>query len=153
MSSSRFVTDGSGSSWSPDRAKTAAAEVVTGAAPRSRLLLVDDDPGGRFILASLLGEEGYQVACAGSLKEAEAALEAGKPYHLVVLDLHLTDGLGTDLLPRVRHRLPRARVVLLSGDVSGAGDAVPPGFDACLPKALDFAETLASIRRLLAPAR
>lgn len=40
----------------------------------SRVLIVDDDPVIRELLQAYLGEEGYDVLCAGTAEQAEATL-------------------------------------------------------------------------------
>ena len=39
-----------------------------------RVLVVDDDPVIRELLQAYLGEEGYDVLCAGNAEQAEACL-------------------------------------------------------------------------------
>jgi len=86
----------------------------------ARILLADDDEGNRVTLAALLEDEGHLVDVAGSFAEASRAL-ATESYDVALLDQHLGDGLGSDLLPLARARL--ARVVFLSGsaEIEGLG--------------------------------
>ena len=47
-----------------------------------RVLIVDDDPLIRELLQAYLGEEGYDVVCAGTAEQAETRLkdlQAGPP--------------------------------------------------------------------------
>ncbi|MGE5414410.1 MAG: response regulator [Syntrophomonadaceae bacterium] len=82
---------------------------------RGRLLLVEDDEASRGALSALLDAEGYVVLTAGTLGEADAALEAGAPA-LVVLDVMLPDGDGAAWLARCRARAARMPpVVALTG--------------------------------------
>ena len=67
------------------------------AAPPPRALIVDDDPGFLLGLAELVRREGFAVASAGSLKQAREEIAASPPDILLV-DLHLPDGSGLDLL-------------------------------------------------------
>ena len=59
-----------------------------------RILVVDDDPELRFLLANVLYSEGYVVDLAATHAEAEAQLE-GHQYALVIADWRLPDGQGT----------------------------------------------------------
>ncbi|WP_437998299.1 response regulator [Sorangium sp. So ce185] len=116
---------------------------------RLTVLLVDDDASSRMVLATLLEDEGFQVDLAGSFAEAGRMLAAeGAAYDLALLDQNLGDGLGTDLLPALRARLPAAKAVLLSGigadDLGGA-----PAPDAVLAKGIGFPELLERLRRLV----
>lgn len=115
------------------------------------LLLVDDNESVRRTIAAVLVAEGFAVETAGSFGEAREKLTAAEgAYSLVVLDHHLGDGLGTDLIPLVRGRSPDTRIVLLSGSddaLSGTG-----GADARFAKGDDFDAMLALFDRLLRPA-
>ena len=55
------------------------------------LLVVDDDPGLRELLADYLGRNGYQVTGVADGRGFWAALEQG-PVDLVILDLMLPGG-------------------------------------------------------------
>ena len=95
------------------------------------VLLVDDDPVVLVLLTALLQAEGWQVAEASSLADAEQALQAAAP-DVVVLDEQLPDGRGTALAARLADLAPRAHVVLHSG---GRSAGLPPGVHAVVPKA------------------
>ena len=97
---------------------------------RVRVLLVDDDPVVLVLLSALLSAEGWQVAEASSLAEAERALGAGTPT-CVVLDEQLPDGSGTALAARLADLAPQAHVVLHSGERHAV---LPPGVHAVVPK-------------------
>src|SRR4029079_8143073 len=78
--------------------------------PRTRVLLVDDEPNLRFALREFLGGAGFEVAEADS---CECALRA-HPAELVLLDFELPDGNALSLLPRLREIAPGTGVVLLT---------------------------------------
>ena len=107
------------------------------------ILHAEDQESNRITLTALLEEEGFRVTEAASAGEARARLAEGQSYDLVLLDLNLGDGLGTELVPLVRERHPAARVILLTGNLT---DAVP-AVDAVLPKGSTFPELLELIRR------
>jgi two-component system response regulator RegA len=114
-----------------------------------RLLLVDDDESNRLTLSVLLEDEGYAVDVAASFAEARAKIVApGVAYGGVLLDQHLGDGLGLDLLGVMRQHLPGAKAVLISGSTSET-EGSNCGADAVLPKGTPFPEALALIRRAL----
>ena len=79
-----------------------------------RVLLIEDDELQRFTTCALLEDRGYTVRAAASLAEARQALDE-PDFDLVLLDLHLGDGVGTALVPAVRRRQPRACIALLCG--------------------------------------
>ena len=64
------------------------------------LLIVEDDIIICEGIKTFLSRKGYDVDCAYSLAEARQALESS--YHLIVLDINLTDGSGMDLCKEVR---------------------------------------------------
>ena|SRR5581483_8668215 len=68
-----------------------------------RILLVEDHPDTLNAMAKLLRFSGYQVSTAGSLSEAVALADGGKP-DLLVCDLTLPDGQGADVMREVCHR-------------------------------------------------
>lgn len=88
---------------------------------RSTILLVEDDPTTRTFLADELTADGYELLVAGTAAEGAAMLETHFP-DLAVVDVHLPDGSGLDVLRRVREadgvasRVdPRTPVLVLSG--------------------------------------
>lgn len=76
-----------------------------------RLLIVEDDAATRFALSRILTFSGYEVATAATLA---AALLKCDDHTCVLLDLHLPDGLGLEVLRRVREIRPQARVAICS---------------------------------------
>jgi len=126
----------------------------------AHLLLVEDHPDTASVLARMLRRAGFQVTVAASiaqgLAETEAAANAPddtgltRPIRLVVSDLGLPDGSGTELMRELsaKHGL---RGIALSGfgmdeDVRRALDA---GFAKHLTKPVDFDLLLATIREVL----
>jgi PAS domain S-box-containing protein len=69
--------------------------------PEPTILVVEDDPPTREVLAEVLRTEGYRVHEAPDAGTAESRMADGLP-HLVVLDLVLPDGSGLELLARWR---------------------------------------------------
>jgi len=111
--------------------------------PERRALLVDDDVSNRTALAWLLEDAGFVIDVAGSLAEARARLN--ESLALVVLDLHLTDGLGTTLIADVRARAPRAKIAVLSGTGAEPGS----GADLALTKGAEPEATIAELVALV----
>ena len=80
---------------------------------RSRLLVVDDDPGTRRALYTLFTRQGWHVSLAATVAEGLALLELAPTC--LILDLNLPDGDGIDILREVRARHPRTPVAVCSG--------------------------------------
>ncbi len=82
------------------------------------VLLVDDDPLMLELMSFELETEGMDHRTAGSGAEALAALQ-DEGFSAVVLDLHLPDVTGTELLSAVRDEHPELPVIMVTaeGDV------------------------------------
>ena len=118
-----------------------------------QVLLVEDQAVAAQALQLLLEEEGHEVVIAGSYAEALAALER-QVYECVLLDLSLPDGAGSDLVPLIRQRCPRATIYAVTGsapmEITDEGIhftdrkvlAEQLGVDDCLSKPIDFAKLL-----------
>jgi DNA-binding response OmpR family regulator len=71
--------------------------------PRRHLLVVDDEPHIGLLLRPHLERLGYRVSLAKTLAEARAVLtDRAAPLDALLLDLHLPDGSGLDLLRELR---------------------------------------------------
>ncbi len=79
-------------------------------------LVVDDLPEFAQSLGELIADEGFTVATVGSLRDARAQIALQKP-DLVLLDLHLPDGNGMELMEDLK-ALPGTDVVLVTGQAS-----------------------------------
>jgi len=70
---------------------------------RRHLLVVDDEPHIGLLLRPHLERLGYLVSLARTLGEARHALQGeAPPFDAMLLDLHLPDGSGLDLLHELR---------------------------------------------------
>ncbi|MGQ0767180.1 MAG: sigma-54-dependent transcriptional regulator [Gemmatimonadota bacterium] len=86
------------------------------------ILIVDDEPNIRRMLAALLGAEGYEVREAHGGKAALASLDVEPDVALV--DLMMPGDLdGLETLTALRNRFPDLPVVMMSGR-AGLSDAV-----------------------------
>ncbi len=79
----------------------------------SAILVVDDEPAIRESLAFALKRDGFAIAEAASLREAQQQLEGAD---LVILDLVLPDGNGLDFLRALRAKSDVPVIVLTSRD-------------------------------------
>ncbi len=72
---------------------------------RRHLLVVDDEPHIGLLLRPHLERLGYAVSLARTLAEARGVLDdSAAPLDAMLLDLHLPDGSGLDLLRDLRAR-------------------------------------------------
>lgn len=104
-------------------------------------MLVDDDVTFLRVLTRSMSKIGYSVWPAHTLEEARQAVDAVKPDYAVV-DLHLDDENGLDLLDHLKAHSPTTVAVILSGyvDVASAVSAVKRGAIDCLAKPVDADE-------------
>jgi two-component system response regulator FlrC len=104
---------------------------------RERILIVDDDPGFRRLLETILRGEGYRVESAGSVRDGMAAAR-GTQFPLVLSDLKLPDGDGIQLLRWLRENSPGTAVVMITafGTVGTAVEAMKLGAEDYLGKPL-----------------
>ena len=93
-------------------ADLASSELASGHA--ERVLLVEDDPGIREVLADLLTRLGYDVTVAGTGEDA-AALTPQQPFELLLTDVMLPGISGTELAGQLAERWPDMAVVVMSG--------------------------------------
>jgi two-component system response regulator PilR (NtrC family) len=99
-------------------------------AQRPHVLVVDDEPGLREMLAILFRREGLDVTLAPGLAAArDAVAHAPQPYAVVLTDLLMPDGSGMDLLSLVKQRTARTEVIVMTahGDVETAIEAMKRG--------------------------
>jgi DNA-binding NtrC family response regulator len=78
------------------------------------VLVVEDDESLRMLCRINLELEGFRVLEAETIDRA-ANLVSAESIDVVLLDLHVGDRRGTELLPILRTELPEASVCLLSG--------------------------------------
>ena len=90
---------------------------------RSRVLLVDHDPALVAMLSRLLAARGHEVIAAATAMEArQQAASFPGAVDVVLTGLELGDEHGVTILGEVKRTSPRARAVLLSGEVREASD-------------------------------
>lgn len=79
-----------------------------------RVLVVDDHEDVRDLLELSLINDGFTVV--GTVSDGAGALEIveAQEVDIVLLDLHLTDESGLEVLPQIRRVSPATRVVILS---------------------------------------
>lgn len=97
------------------------------------ILLVDDDKDFRKIYSRYLVEDGYEVLEAADGEQAlrPAAIEPD----LILLDMRMPDINGLELLPKLRDRHPRSKIIVTSSyDTSFQKDLIS-GADGYFDKA------------------
>ncbi|MEO8594289.1 MAG: sigma-54 dependent transcriptional regulator [Candidatus Solibacter sp.] len=108
-----------------------------------RILVIDDDPGFRELLAAILSDEGYEVESGGSIGDA-LRLGAARQYNLVISDLRLPDGSGIEVLRWFSEQAPDVPVIMVTafGTFESAVEAVKLGAEDYLGKPLNSPDEL-----------
>ena len=80
------------------------------------ILVVDDDSDLRAALRRPLTAEGYTVTeCASAAEAARVTTVPGRRFDLIILDLRLPDGDGSDLCAALRRQGISVPIILLTG--------------------------------------
>ncbi|MGH8042728.1 MAG: response regulator [Rudaea sp.] len=113
--------------------------------PGPHVLIVDDDPVSLRFLAAAVTQSGCEVVAAD---RGHAALAKSGTFDLLLLDRHLPDTSGADLLHRLRERGCHAPAIATSAEIDAATamDLRAAGFADVLEKPA----TMEQIRCLLA---
>lgn len=120
-----------------------------------RLLVVEDDSGIIAGLIANLRPLGWAIDAASTVGESWAALCA-EPFDVVLLDLSLPDGEGTDLLRRLRSSTrpilpdPATPVLIMTArdHIAARIDGLDAGADDYVTKPFDAGEVAARVRAL-----
>jgi two-component system nitrogen regulation response regulator GlnG len=81
------------------------------------ILVADDDKAMLNIYTRLFCGTGYTISLASSFSEAARLIHAGD-YDLLITDLVLGDGLGTELIKLFEKKRAGARSLLVTGSVA-----------------------------------
>jgi CheY-like chemotaxis protein len=115
----------------------------------TRVLVIDDNDANRLTLAALLESEGFEITEASCLAAARRCLDAAPAFELVLLDRHLGDGLGLELIPVVRAQSPSCKIIVVSGSGQPGESAATAGADGYFRKGEDLDELFDEIHALL----
>ena len=121
----------------------------------SRILIVDDEAGLADVLRRALERSGHEV------RVAATGLEGARRYReqaadLAVIDIHMPEMDGLELLVQFRALAPAMPVIVMSGGVQTGGldllgDARLLGAFATLAKPFSIDELLGAVARALPP--
>jgi len=116
--------------------------------PRHRILLIEDEPGVREVLAEMLATQGHSVLQAAGGAEGLARLEAGEVVELVLTDLNMPGMTGWEVVRAVRDRWPNVRVGIVTGTPELLLDRREP-VDIFITKPVRFQALQEAISRVL----
>ncbi|GGF77112.1 SpoIIE family protein phosphatase [Alteromonas lipolytica] len=118
--------------------------------PSESVLVVDDDHIFCELLVSDLTVKGVKAISSFSLTDAKEVLSK-HPIDLVILDNHLGDGSGTDLLPVLQALEPSPYVIMVSSDdqINNISDSFSQGVHDYIVKPVSIELLWEKIRNLL----
>ena len=129
---------------------SAEARGSSGMASSIRILVVDDDPEMRVLLAEELKREGWGGREAGDGAEAVLACRAAQ-FDVILMDKNMPGPSGLDLLPGFRRTCPGSRIIMMTafGDVPSYVEAAEKGAVDFLFKPFRIDDLKAAIRKAL----
>ncbi|MBN1517818.1 sigma-54-dependent Fis family transcriptional regulator [Candidatus Sumerlaeota bacterium] len=114
------------------------------------ILIVDDDPGQRSLLAALLERRGYHILMADN---AQVALEIfrSKPVHMIISDVRMPGMSGLDMLREIRDQSPDVPVLMVTAypEIRDAVNSIRDGAVNYLEKPIDLEELQRLIEQTL----
>ncbi len=117
---------------------------------KPRVLLVDDEPRMLSSLQALLSGKGYALTLAGGGREAIEQLEKTR-FELVIMDLHMPDVSGHEVMDFMNKSNRRANVIVTSGasEIDAAIGAIRGGAYGYLRKPYSSAELFKTVDNAL----
>jgi adenylate cyclase len=145
-----------GANASGDESVAAIAIEPPGEEETTRILVVDDDPQNRDLLARRLERHGFEVETARDGIDGLRRIDADD-FHLVMLDVMMPGMNGLEVLERVRRTRSMAELpVILATGLAETEDAVEGlgrGANDYVTKPFDFPMVVARVRTQLAASR
>jgi len=112
---------------------------------KAQILIVDDEQQVLDLLSAIMQKNGFSVITASTGKQALAKIRVSDSIKLILLDIHLPDYSGSDLLEQILKISPSASVIMITGGSDlelakkcldmGAKDYIKKPFD------IDYLET------------
>lgn len=121
-------------------------------APRReyRVLVVDDEPEMLNFVTEALTENGFACDTATSSRQALARMRS-REYHLLLTDVKLPDGDGTEIVRIAREKHPYMSAIVITGfaSIDGIREAIDLGAMDYIPKPFSADRLLAAVRSVI----
>ncbi|MEO5330801.1 MAG: sigma 54-interacting transcriptional regulator [Magnetococcus sp. YQC-5] len=119
-----------------------------------KILIVDDDPGLRTVIARLLTEAGHETATAADLQTAKTLVETSV-FNLVYCDVRLRNECGLELLSQIQPLPNQPLIIMMTGypSLDTAQKALRNGAFDYLVKPILEDDLLRSVNRALSAKR
>ena len=118
------------------------------------ILVVDDEPDSREVLAELLRQYGARIRTASSAEEALSEIAHSTPQ-VLLSDIGMPSVDGFELVRRVRELIPQSDMLAMAltglGSTHDRKRAVDEGFQVCMVKPVDPQQLVETIKELLPP--
>ncbi len=111
----------------------------------ANVLIIDDNEMFCEMLSQMVTDLGHQVSYVHTLGKGLETVTSGK-YDVIFLDVHLPDGNGLEILPKIREipDSPEVIIITVGGDQDGAELAMKNG-------AWDYVEKQSPIKQMMLP--
>ena len=118
---------------------------------RSKILVIDDDPGIRRLFTRVLSDAGYDVEQAADGSRAFQLIEKND-FDLILTDLVMPEREGIETIRDIRKRIPGQKIIAISGAFGGAflRPAKALGANAALAKPVNPKVLLETVTKVLA---
>ena len=115
---------------------------------KHRVLVADDDASIRQLIKTLLQDEGFDVGEAGSGQQILKEVGGGKPPELVLMDLRMPDGGGSEVLQKMKADHADVGAILMTayGTANTAIQAIQLGAFDYVTKPFELEDVLLTIR-------
>ena len=116
---------------------------------RKKVLVADDNIEFLSILATVLGDQGYEVTMARNGSQAYEKI-LHHEYDLVILDVKMPKMGGVEAVKAIRERNPHVYIIMFSGEAtqSEIADALVYGADRFLTKPLGIKRLIEEIKQI-----
>ena len=115
------------------------------------ILVVEDDPRGRYLLCEVLRREAYQIEEARDGTEALDVIRS-KRIDLVITDLVMPKLNGFKLVEQLHLIDPRIPIIFTTGYLSAiTGKTLLQDVAEVLPKPFEFDDLRSAVKRVLTP--
>jgi DNA-binding NtrC family response regulator len=117
------------------------------------ILVIDDEPAIRHVLAECFHAHGCQLSAAANGSDGLRLLNE-QHFHVVILDLVFPDEDGLELLTEIKSAHPQLPVIVLTGvgyDDEIVREAMERRASGYISKALPMEQLLMEVRRVLKP--
>jgi len=117
---------------------------------KARILIVDDEPDLRTLLAHVLQNAGYEVKEASDGEEAITDLKNQK-YDLALLDIQMPLVNGIQVLKYIKQNTPKTKAIMLTGyaDLKHAMEAKEFGAKDFIGKPYKIEDILLTVENVL----